>query len=243
LIIDFTGDDLDENNCTEIRNKFEQSQSKPPFFISYISDMYNSIWTSDKPDPLIWKRTIKVAKIAYDQLLQVHFNMESPKLENVKWTFLFDTSLQDYDALIWLETACLTEAQTFGMNSKKGSTPPPHGRSKQAYCEIDVTTVNVDFNPIIDYVKELEARFSEYAIFFYDPYASVIGIIWKPAAFLLSKFKLKNCINTIPISDMKDDLIGTLPNIFSLLADIQSIGEGFVSKIHIANDSGKISKQ
>jgi len=233
----------------KLRANFHKSpRKKPPFFISYLSDKYCSIWTHDKPDNLIWKRTVKLAKISYNRLMDSLFNLDIKAESYVDFSAVFTASLNDYDVLIWLKPTELPKIQEKTVHRKVGGHPSKEITTWSSYAEyqlinIDASTVNIDYDPLGSYVRELEDRLKDFALFFYDPYGLVIGVLWKPAVFLPSKFKLKNCVNTIPISDFKNDLIGTLPNIFSIISDMKSIGEGLVSKIELVKNSAKIPQK
>jgi len=197
---------------------------------------------------MIWKRTVKLATSAYNMIINSIFNLESKFHGFLEWQKIFSTSLDDYDALIWLNPSVLTRVDHYSIVSKTGGHPPREIQSwlssdKEQYKGfLDLSLIMVDYDPLTLYVKELEDRLGALAVYFYDPFAHVIGVLWKPSGYLLSKFKLKNCVNTIPIADKKNDLIGTLPNIFSILSEMKNIGQGLVLKIEIASNSSKLIK-
>jgi len=213
-----------------------------------VSDQRCSIWTMDKPDFMIWNRTVKLATTAYHMIMNTIFNLELKFNGFLEWHRIFTTSLNDYDIIIWLNPQVLTRVDNYSVISKTGGNPPREihtwlsSETEQFKNFLDLSLIMVDYDPLTLYIKDLEDRLGMWAVFFYDPFAHVIGVLWKPSGFLLSKFKLKSCVNTIPITDKKNDMIGTLPNIFSILSDMKMLGKGLVLKIELSSNSAKLGK-
>jgi len=214
------------------------------------------MWTREKPSRLVFQRTVKLAQLSYslftNSLLPLQkwtSEIENPEIPLlITWEKIFSASLNDYDILIWLNPENLPNLDFDGINSKIGGSPPELFKkvsktsksviSKKKMVKIYKNVSDnihgslfVDYDPGRIYFRELETRFKDIALFFYDPCGHVIGIMWQPPAYLMSKFQLQKSVHTMPITN--NEACGVLPNIFSILNDFKNLGEGVILKIEV----------
>lgn len=84
-------------------------------------------------------------------------------------------------------------------------------------------------------VEDLRATFADDALFFWNGLAGgEVGVVWRPKAFLPSKFSILNCQDRLPCSGggavgNGGDAAGyTLPNVSALLKRMIAIGDGLI---------------
>uniref|UniRef100_A0A6B2KWR6 U3 small nucleolar RNA-associated protein 22 n=1 Tax=Arcella intermedia TaxID=1963864 RepID=A0A6B2KWR6_9EUKA len=256
LVVDFNKDFTSEAYST-IKEKYESipENKKPALFISYISDKFSSLWTKEKPNHLVFHRVVQIAKMSFQKLRESVYPIEKwasgigeQNRGPVVYQSLFGISLNDYDVLVWLDPNLLPRFNIEALSTKVGGNPPHRhlkkNNSMQVYKNVSNDLRNmmmVNFDPMEKFVEDLEKRLKNIALIFFDPEADVVGIMFQPPEFLINKFLPQRSINTLPVKDpKKNDYVGIIPNIFSILNDIQSIGKGIINKIEIVKGSYKL---
>uniref|UniRef100_A0A8C4WRC8 Nucleolar protein 6 n=1 Tax=Eptatretus burgeri TaxID=7764 RepID=A0A8C4WRC8_EPTBU len=77
----------------------------------------------------------------------------------------------------------------------------------------------VQYDPVEQYLKELRAAFDDFALFFHDPHGGdVIGVLWKPQAFLSFPFKVQIIFTLCCAEEQSLDLY-LKPNLLRTAAD------------------------
>ena len=72
--------------------------------------------------------------------------------------------------------------------------------------------VLTDFDPVCRFVHELKGTYGELALFLFDELGGeVVAVVWKPTAFLPSRFKVSSASSTIPLtSDFSPEVFSAL---------------------------------
>eukprot|EP01125_Pyxidicula_operculata_P009718 TRINITY_DN318_c1_g1_i1.p1 TRINITY_DN318_c1_g1~~TRINITY_DN318_c1_g1_i1.p1 ORF type:complete len:1285 (-),score=355.00 TRINITY_DN318_c1_g1_i1:77-3880(-) len=310
LVVEYSeSDQIDYTNTDypEIRKSYEHLQNlpssshpsgfPPQLFVANPHDKFCSIWTRDKPTPVIFQRTVALAKQSSLTLSQHFQSILLPSSSTtsststtttsnfhslLKWENLFSTSLHDYDLILWLNPAVLphfqkhtlqckkltstsssssSQSQTINetyqktlktdnviqdykrnhigkKNKQQQSQQQPNNNNNSEYERIGGNNILIDFDPGMLFFRQLQERFGSMGLFSYDPYCNVIGVIWNPTAFLPSnKFQLQKSINTMPITGTNPQFV---PNIFSIINEMKTFGEGVLSNIEFVKSQHKI---
>lgn len=57
------------------------------------------------------------------------------------------------------------------------------------------------FDPVAQFIRELQATYGDFALFLFDEFGGdVISVVWKPAAFLPTAFKVSTSAFKLPLS-------------------------------------------
>lgn len=135
-------------------------------------------------------RIIGLAKGALN-MLQSRLSLCS----RLSWDSSFMSSLSSMDAVIDLRERILHQIQTPELSDNSRFTIRPYKNLQ--YSAVQKLLVN--FDPLHEFLQELE-RFSSMALFFYDEIGgSHIGIVWKPEAFKPKPLKVSNCAYSVPL--------------------------------------------
>jgi len=88
---------------------------------------------------------------------------------------LFTTPLTDYDVLLHINPSVIsTYAQAVSPN-------PTEWDGKTFRNLMTKEQVNVDYNPVYSFIKDLQDRYSETVLVFYDKHGgNVVGLVWNP---------------------------------------------------------------
>lgn len=99
--------------------------------------------------------------------------------------------------------------------------------------KLKVPSVLVGFDPVGNYITQLEERFGRLAVFCYDEYGGdVLGIRWLPEMFIPKPLDPVNCIGYIPLT-RKNKQVCVVPNVLSLVEEMSDLGQGLVQDIQI----------
>eukprot|EP01119_Soliformovum_irregulare_P012830 TRINITY_DN3350_c0_g1_i1.p1 TRINITY_DN3350_c0_g1~~TRINITY_DN3350_c0_g1_i1.p1 ORF type:complete len:1133 (-),score=396.10 TRINITY_DN3350_c0_g1_i1:57-3455(-) len=217
LIIDVDGD-LTVKEIAAIEDQFMTMRSQHPdqclIFTATPRDLAASVWTKDMPTKMILTRIIAFAKQSRDLVEDLLAGKTSD------WSVVFKTSLADYNLIIDLNQNYISnydesidwlhEKPVF----KKRKTPQKGG---------------LDY--VVEYVKELKARFGDKAMFFYDALGGkTIGVVWKPSTFAEVPFKLATSAYTKPVRMQGKSMIVT-GNLEEMIADMQFVGGELVRSV------------
>eukprot|EP00003_Mantamonas_plastica_P025625 TRINITY_DN506_c0_g1_i7.p1 TRINITY_DN506_c0_g1~~TRINITY_DN506_c0_g1_i7.p1 ORF type:complete len:967 (+),score=365.77 TRINITY_DN506_c0_g1_i7:130-3030(+) len=257
LIVDQDGDIEDES---EIIHHFEGMLAagiNPGMFIATPEDKFDSIWTADGPSPLILKRLQGCALVAMDQVKTMVMNtLSGGKMStNKMWKGIFQPVEEDFDVRITIDPTMVIEP-AFNLKSKSkgkaGSTKlqdtlhQSAAHTKYANLKDSVNMlpdVLVGLDPVQCYISDLQMRFGEFALFFYNETCPhTVYVSWKPKAFVAQPFKLVQSSYRFPVdvdmgsgssSSSSSNKIqsATVPNIFEIVAEFKAVGEGLVDQV------------
>lgn len=231
--------DLSAADISEITSRFSSSTRShlPPLFIATPHDKSSSHWTTPTPSAPVFARMQLLAKESLALLSQ---QLLSQNPTEVDFKQIFRTPLQDYSVLIHLHKRHLPLSEQGVDAMATGSTHRTHPMKHRKYSHMPV----VDFNPVDKYLSELEATFSEFALFFHDKYGGTfIAVAWKPHAFIPQSFKVSHAHCRIPVEGgwkgakkQKTAASVLVPDVKAILADFQLLGQGLVKSVEVLSD-------
>lgn len=206
-----------EKQVVEIESDLQKNrEAYPSLYIIMPYDEGQSIFTKDSPS----KETLhRVRQLAKESLIYV-YNIINNSHESIKELFI--PNLDGYNVLIHLRPSMNPrrhEELTFDV---------VEGRiivEKYKASEDDKIPIT-DFNPVEKYLKTLRENYGKYAVFFHDCYGgNQIGVLWKPAVFQTSDFK----VNHVSGMQLVNDKLCF--NLDAVIEDFFIIGKGLVKTI------------
>jgi len=242
LVINLDGD-LTHEDYHNTLTRFESTPNrKHALFIAYRGDMFNSLWTVDKPNKIVFGRVQQFARQTL-QLIQKHYLDLTARIIP-KWKLLLQPSFQDYDLLLKLKPEALPRLSSnvsMDLLWNKQSKKFAHVKEfKNLHGNIS-TGLLIDFDPQEHFFRELEERFGSLGMLFHNKFGKWIGIIWNPMFFLVEpKFQPHQSINRQPLVSREGEVVGFFPNIVTIIQEIQSIGAGILDKIEIPKGARRL---
>ena len=188
-------------------------------------DKESSMWTKENISKVVSKRLTALAAAAFNIIC------DDQVLSGLNVKQLFRTGLQDYDLIIKLRKKNVP--RYYSAVDTTMSLKPYTPKSLQS----SAIMVN-DFDPPMQYLKELQTAFSDIAMFFYDKYGGLnIGVVWKKHQMTPQSFKILNA-GYKKVSMTKDDKEPSLtslvvPNVDAILTDFKIMGKGLIDDIII----------
>jgi len=233
LVVD-PNSDLKTAEINDIQKNVEamvEAGTKPTVFIATGQDKDKSVWTVGITKQL-WGRVVAYAKKGVLMLNQPPPGQPSVFSASQTTRVLFQNDLTDFDVAIHLNRSNIPNWSQALHGSSKA---PPRGKlslSQYKNLQIDMDGLLVGFDPVGNYVKALEENFGDLAMFFYDQLGGdVVAIVWKPTAFLPGDFRVTEAHNRLPLEMQGKKHVQTIPNILSILKDIEALGEGLVERV------------
>ncbi|XP_030832243.1 nucleolar protein 6 [Strongylocentrotus purpuratus] len=237
LFINFNND-LTASDYDEIRQQFTNNRSHlPVMFLATPTDRQTSLWTQDKPTPMvikdyIFQRLIELARESFTVLQQ---QLSGPISAEVDFKQIFRPPLDPYDVVIHLRAKLLPrrhQAVDADPTTESLLTLKPTLDAKHLPV--------VDFDPVQCYLVELREAFEDLALFFHDTYGGdIITVVWKRPAFKPQPFKPLQAQARIPsTSSSKVPLV--IPNIEGIIQDFQTMGRGLVTSIEVRTENWNI---
>lgn len=228
IILNFNNK-LSKTTVSEIEKKFSSERVQlPTLFIATPSEHEYSVWTKAAPSLLILAR---VAILAAESLKVLQgWYLAGMLFESNVWKQIFRPSLDSYDLIIHLNS-CANPRRFQCIDSKvDGFVQNLPVYQKTTKEKIPV----VGFDPVQCYLQELEAAYSEYALFFHDIYGgSVIGVVWKPSALEPKEFKVAHLFGRK--LQGKNSNQSLVLNQEALIEDFYILGQGLVKFIDSKN--------
>ncbi|XP_041464696.1 nucleolar protein 6-like [Lytechinus variegatus] len=232
LIINFNND-LKASDYEEICQQFTNNRSHlPVMFLATPTDRQTSLWTQDKPTPMIFQRLVELARESFKVL---HEQLTEPSTPDIDFKQIFRPPLDPYDVVIHLRAQLLPRRhQAVDSDSTESSfTLKPTLDAKH------IPVVN--FDPVQCYLNELREAFEDVALFFHDTYGGdLIAVVWNRPAFKPQPFKPLQAQAKIPSSSSSSKTPQVIPNIEGILQDFQTMGRGLVSTIEVRTENWNI---
>ncbi|KAF7731786.1 hypothetical protein EC973_008301 [Apophysomyces ossiformis] len=240
LIVDIEGE-MTASDRDTIMERFAHLRSQNPkithgaFVVATTKDLDGLRWTYSKPCKVVASRIQALARASCTVLDEI---IQSGEEKNIKR--LFVTPMQDYSAVIQLNPErCTRYFQNLHPNQKYLSL------TQESTSELG-NKVYVQFDPVADFVKDIENTYGDLLLVFYDKYGGdKIALVWNPVKITPQLWKLRLGYNSIPVDMSKK---GTLkpsnetgeilklaaPNFAAILSEIERFGEGLVESIETA---------
>ncbi|XP_067056195.1 nucleolar protein 6-like [Acropora muricata] len=229
IIVNFN-DDITAEDYQEITSTFTKNRAElPALFIATPKDKF-SLWTKEKPSKQILSRLSLLARESQSILQR---QVETCALQPTDFKQIFRPPLDHYDVIIHLHRHLLSR----GVQALDCCKPVKELASSSRPSPF-LPVVN--FDPAALYLKELKEAFADVALFFHDVYGgNLIGVVWKPQSFVVTKFKPLQAYHKMPLTNplssekSKQPKSLMIPNVSAILTDFQTIGEGLVKRIEV----------
>ncbi|KAJ0175334.1 hypothetical protein K1T71_009475 [Dendrolimus kikuchii] len=220
IFLDFN-EDMSREEITKLEQKFNSGDIPSPCLriVTAYDDAMPSVWSMDAPSLQVLARVQTLARSALNYI-------EEGLLRDFKENVLglFVPSLSGYDVVIHLQPSLVPYV------GERVDKVPELRRLPERPAE-DVIPV-VEFHPILKYLEELRAAYSEFALFFHDFYGGeVIAVLWKPDFNELRDFQLLNANALKPIT--VEEEIKYKVNTEAIVEDFRVIGQGLVKEITV----------
>eukprot|EP00300_Choanocystis_sp_HF-7_P004933 c1378_g1_i1.p1 GENE.c1378_g1_i1~~c1378_g1_i1.p1 ORF type:complete len:1088 (+),score=243.10 c1378_g1_i1:1-3264(+) len=250
MLVDLEQDDASLEEVQRFQKLFDQRPEElqgVPFLASAVELRINTpnskinlpigtIWTASCP-PVVFQRTVQLARECYEILTDA---LSGPGLHDVKnWKAAFEPRTGDFDAVIRLvphHTPNADSATKPVLKAlKSGAAPKARGTPyKNLSVKQQTGTLLAGHNPVKSYLADLVAHFDDYALFFNDGYGGdVIGVVWKPKAFLPKAFSLEHCQNAYSFNSSQGEQV--IPNVAAIVSDMKRLGQGLVDSITLSH--------
>lgn len=204
------------------------------------------MWTAESsPSAILMQRLASHARVSVEHLKVLVSNSEA---DVSQWHRVFAPHLMHFDLLIRLKSvgnACeVLFAQNRATSNKRVK---PNGGS-QKYRNLQTPAQRSQsqkcwppgFDPHKQFVQQLQKALKSLALVFYDGLGKqLVGIIWKPKAFIPIPFKLNCCALTFPFvapcskRNKKGNHVDTAPNIFEITMLIKQLGGALIDDIEV----------
>jgi len=235
IIVDFEKE-LKSEDFQSISDQLEvirkTNSSHYNIFIATAKYKNGVVWTKDKPSKMILKRIIALARQSKDIMKEV-FEKSSELSENRdhQLRLIFKPSLLDYNVIIQLKKEVITEREQNVQLALQKHSGKSYKSKKPKKDFQNLKTKLVDFHPVTKFVKELQHRYQERALFFYDELGGdIVTIVWKPNAFVSRPFKPIHATCVIPDPKNNDHVVASADQI---LNEIKLIGEGLIEAVQL----------
>ncbi|SCZ98606.1 BZ3500_MvSof-1268-A1-R1_Chr3-1g05495 [Microbotryum saponariae] len=157
---------------------------------------------------------------------------------------LFLPPLQDYDFLLHIDSSVnprhfqsiAPEAKALSWSKAKGSILAGSVMSHVNDEDEDDSTIRLGFDPVTDFVRELEFDFPGIFKLFHSPSESAIGGIWNPSIVAPKTFKVGLGVPLKPLV-IKDGSDTSKPKVeldkANMLRQIERLGRGLLTKVEM----------
>jgi hypothetical protein len=205
------------------------------------------------PGRVILQQSIKLARASASDL-EAQLLKGKLRINNIGENLFRPPVASNYDVTIFLrkDTDILQdlvlgvdEAKAARELSKKFKNAPQPNLTKDV---IDKRWP-AGFHPFHRFISELKTALASWCIVCHNDYDwNMIGILWRPARFMPSNFKLSNCSCTAPaaidmlLNNRKQQNLRrsfTIPDIFQMLHVIRKLGDGLIERVQIADHNNR----
>ncbi|XP_073959945.1 nucleolar protein 6 Mat89Ba [Choristoneura fumiferana] len=214
VVLDFNGD-MKREEILKLESKFASREASAPYM--HIVTSYDGglpgVWTA----PLLRQTVLRAQALARNTLKYMEDSLVEGMVDNVLSAFV--PSYAGYDVLIHLQPSLSPyRCERVDVRPERRAVPPAG----------DVIPV-VGFNPVQNYLDELQSAFSEFALFFHDTYGGeVIAVLWKPDISSDKEFQVSNAsaLRPLPGGQYRVDTA-------AIVEDFKLMGEGLVARVTV----------
>eukprot|EP00842_Homolaphlyctis_polyrhiza_P003552 jgi/Hompol1/4198/HPOL_003562-RA len=246
LIVEMDQDSRDPSLINRVKDAFKASRAamsntpvsatatmrSPAMYIATQGDIESAWWTHSRPTPKILERFIMLARST------LAFTAEKfDHATNVEISQLFTTPLLGYSLIIHLNPQkCprFRENLTFA--------PDLIAQVKTKYKNLVTAkdheaAILCEFDPVEQYMHDLETAFSGVALFFHDRYGGdKIAVVWHSRVVTAGPWKVNLAYNAAPQMDSagssgKGSKATVYPNTDAMIAEMERLGAGLVVAI------------
>ncbi|KAJ3297816.1 hypothetical protein HK104_000070 [Borealophlyctis nickersoniae] len=207
----------------------------PAMCIVTEKDTEGTWWGARKPERLIVDRLVALAGAALKHIEDAVAQGAAKEIAK-----LFVTPPKGYDVVIRLQPQrCPRFRQSLSFDSSYLAS------SKQKYKNLVSAkdredALLMEFDPVEKYLEELEAAYSDIALFFHDRYGGTsIAVVWRPKVVVGGPWKVGLPFNSTPVlpeNSTKKPSKQTwtvVPNFKAIAAEMERLGTGLVAGVEI----------
>lgn len=223
LVVDFAGTmtskDVDSvTTRLEAWRKIDPGMNRTVLIAASNHDTTGTAFTDRGPSRLVAARMTTLARSACKLVKEKGLELDPRSL--------FAPTTEDYNFLIHLNPKFLPQ--------QKGRDRQP--KFKNLEIQADIKTESVGFQPVQDFLQELETIYRSSIVFFHDNMAgSVIGGLWNPQTTVPRPFRVNlQYASNVLDSEAEDGDREVVIDKSAILAEIARLGGDMVSKIEIA---------
>ncbi|KDO23597.1 hypothetical protein SPRG_10792 [Saprolegnia parasitica CBS 223.65] len=226
LIVDLQ-ETWSEKDHREVQKRFDASVTQPSTHPGlFVAASYEAMDTLSS-----WSRG---SVHGTDERAMVHRLVSLARATTVSWLHWLKTGgaphawqscfahIMDYDVVLHLDTDALPSTKLH--LSSKG----PFGMAYYKNMRPDASALYLGLDPLSTVVVALRARLADFGLVFANK--EVIAIRWKPTAFLPTRFRVMKATHLLPL---ENDSGSAVPQIFSLLREIQDMTHGIVARTEL----------
>lgn len=208
------------------------------------------MWTAESsPSAVIVQRLASHARVSAEHLKGLLSSYEADELQ---WGRVFAPHTMHFDLLIHLKSVSSACELLFGQDRTTSNKRSKRNDGSQKYRNLQTPAQRAQsqkswppgFDPHQQFVRQLQKALKSFAIVFYDGLGKqLVGVVWKPQAFVPAPFKLNSCALTFPMTaaGFKEDkqskrvnsMTHTSPNIFEITMLVQQLGGGLINDIEL----------
>lgn len=233
LIVDLSlGQEMSADQRAQLRTRFEAWRKLDPnmnqvsWFVGTNTDESGVVWTgSGHVEKVVAGRVTALAAACMEVV-----SASQTGLADAAARSLLSSGLEEYDFLIYLEKKVV-----------KGHSAKKHKgkyRNLEVAEETDVDAVG--FDPVQEYLGDLEASFKSTALFFYGASGDGVNVIaglWRPGVKGRREWKVRLGWSSVPIREKGGDEGGAKEmaeiNKMGILKEIEIMGEGLVREVKV----------
>jgi len=177
----------------------------------------------------------KAMELLNDQfLLTTEDQSAFDSAREMNWKRLFKSSSGDYDLLIKLKKEVIAHPEQNIAHSYRPKSKQI--KKKTEYKNLEGSGLLIDLDLVQKYLEELQFRFKDTALFFYDQLGGdVIGVVWAPKTFVVAPFKLGSSMNSVP-QKKKGKTFQVQSDLNSMIEDIKILGTDLVEEVQVLRD-------
>jgi U3 small nucleolar RNA-associated protein 22 len=213
--------------------KLDPHMSNVVLFVGTNLDNTGVVWTQGQQPPRVLAGRLTALAGASVALLQkkgLHL------LQEEDWRGLFRSPVGDFDFLIHLKRGLGKGEERKG----KGSS----GRFKNLQLQEGMEADAVGFDPVMEFVEDLESTFEGSMLLFYDrDGGTLIAGLWNPRVLKSQDFRVRLGASSMPMpvaeatnAGGEDEKEQVVINQSGILAEVAMMGEGLVQRIEVVKD-------
>ncbi|KAG0330358.1 hypothetical protein BG004_002115 [Podila humilis] len=244
-------------------------------FIATNKDTFSKWWTWESPSNMIVSRLRSLAKTSLEHLNDTTSSSSSSTSSSStsssssssstskiskSLTPLFVTPTVHYDVVIELDpSVCTRYAQNLFPEASYFVTKGDKYKNLGSFQKsiFGDTEILIGFDPVAQYVAELQRAFGDIALFFWDRYGGTqVGVLWNPVTLTPRAWKVNLGFNSKPADVNQDGVLApkeqdtkgkkgssgalVVPNIAALMGEMERVGHGLVRSLHINRDPSAV---
>jgi len=208
------------------------------------------MWAESSPSAVVVQRLASHARVSAEHVKGLVFRHE---VDEAQWCRVFVPHTKHFDLLIHLKSVDSACEMLFGQKHATSKKRFKRSDGSQKYRNLQTPEERTQskkscppgFDPHEQFVRQLQKALKSFAIVFYDGLnKQLVGLVWKPQAFIPTPFKLNSCALTFPMvascskvdkqtKHANVDIMHTAPNIFAITMFVQQLGGALIHDVEV----------